>query len=158
MEEKNEKQSEKRQSAPVQLEKLNSPDISASSVMGKEEVGRKLQMMRKDHRYGKEENERCLEITYALLWEWVFISIRSVMPSQDIDRGVKGGKGRLSGNVRETSVVGHKVNHLLLHVLSVIFHPFGSLAEPSGGDHVVTNLRRVLFIIERESPVRREFI
>ena len=114
--------------------------------------------MRKDHRYGKEGNERWLEITYALLWEWVFISIRSVMPSQNIDRGVKGGKGRLSGNVRETSVVGHKVNHLLLHVLSIIFHPFSSLAEPSGGDHVVTDLRRVLFIIERESPVRWEFI
>lgn len=80
------------------------------------------------------------------------------MPSQNIDRGVKGGKGRLSGNVRKTSVVGDKVNHLLLHVLSVIFHPFSSLAESSGGDHVVANLRRVLFIIERESPVRREFI
>ena len=80
------------------------------------------------------------------------------MPSQNIDRGVKGGKGRLSGNVRKTSVVGDKVNHLLLHVLSVIFHPVSSLAESSGGDHVVANLRRVLFIIERESPVRREFI
>jgi len=65
MEEKNEKQSEKRQSAPLLMKNcpsLNSPDISASSVIGKKWFGRKLQILRKDHRCEKEglnKNERC---------------------------------------------------------------------------------------------------
>ena len=75
------------------------------------------------------------------------------MSGKDIDGSIKGAKGWLSGNLRETTVVRDKVNHFLLHVLSVILHAVGTLSKSCGKVHVLTNLGSILVIFVGESPV-----
>jgi len=72
---------------------------------------------------------------------------------QNVDGGVQSRKGRLSGNLGESAVIGNEIDHFLLHVLSVFFHAVGSLSERRGGEHVVADLGGVLIVLEGNSPI-----
>lgn len=63
----------------------------------------------------------------SLFWEWVLVSVRSVMSGQDVDGSVQGTKGWLSGNLGESTVVRDKVDHFLFHVFTIVFHSVRSL-------------------------------
>jgi hypothetical protein len=94
----------------------------------------------------------------SLLGKRVLVSVRRVVSRQHINGSVKSAKGWLSSNLGETTVVRHKVDHFLLHVLSEIFHSVGSLAQTSGKEHVVSDLGSVLLVFELEAPVGWEFV
>ena len=96
--------------------------------------------------------------THALLRKGILVAIGGVVSSQNVDRRVKCRKGRLSGNIGKAPIIRHKVNHFLFHVLSVILHPVSALTETGGSDHMIPNLCSILFIVERQSPIRGEFV
>ena len=94
----------------------------------------------------------------SLFRERILVSVRGVMPGQDIDGGVKSAETRLSSDLGETAVVRDEVDHLLLHVLSEVFHTIGTLSKSCGEEHVVTDLGGILVVFEFESPVIGERI
>jgi len=89
----------------------------------------------------------------TLLRKRVLESIRSVMSSKNIDRSVKSRERRLSSNLGETTVIGDKVDHFLLHILSIVFHLGSSLSESGSDNHVISDLLGVLIVVESETPV-----
>lgn len=94
----------------------------------------------------------------AFFWEWVFESIGSVVSCQNIDRGVEGGEWWLSSYLRETSVIRNEVNHLFLHVFTIIFHLVCSFSQACCDNHMLTYFCGILVIIKCQAPVIREII
>ena len=68
------------------------------------------------------------------------------MPRQNIDGSVQRRKAGLSGHLRESPVIADKVDHFLLQVFTEVLHPFGSLGEAGGRDHVGADACGVGFV------------
>jgi hypothetical protein len=94
----------------------------------------------------------------ALLGKRVLVSVRSVVSCNNVDGGVKGAEGGLSSDLGETAVVRHEINHLLFHVLSVVFHIFSSLSQTCSQVHVGSNLLGILIVLVSKTPVSGVFI
>mmetsp|Transcript_17852 Transcript_17852/g.38576 ORF Transcript_17852/g.38576 Transcript_17852/m.38576 type:complete len:205 (-) Transcript_17852:54-668(-) len=93
-----------------------------------------------------------------LLWQRVLVSVTGVVSCQNIDGSVQSRKARLSGNLWESPVITHKVNHFLLEIFAKVFHAFGALGEAGGRDHVGTDASSIGFVGVCEAPLRWEFV
>lgn len=93
-----------------------------------------------------------------LLWQRVLVSITGVVSCQNIDRGIQSRETGLSSNLRKSPVITHKVNHLLLEILSKVLHTVGTLGKSGSSDHVRANSGGIGFVAVGEAPFRREFV
>ena len=93
-----------------------------------------------------------------LLWKGVLVSITGVVSCQNVNGGIQSGETGLSSNLGKSPVITHKINHLLLEILSEVLHTIGSLGKSGGGDHVGTNSGSISLVAVGEAPVGGESV
>jgi hypothetical protein len=94
----------------------------------------------------------------TLFRQRILESVRRVVSRHNIDARVQRTKARFASHLGESTIIRHKVDHFLFHILAKLFHLIRALGETCRNDHVLLNTTRIIVVIVRQAPVFGKFV